>query len=91
MSIEDLLKMDMGAAIDWLIANQSDYTLMPTSERDLIITALQALHRERVDAYGAACTACDLAGKVSPDRHLFGIDEVYAALQKNGASPFYGI
>jgi len=89
MTIEDLLKMDMGAAIDWLTTNQSDYQLMPTGERDLIIAALQALHRQRVDAYGAACSACDLAGNLAPpDRHLFGIDVVCDALRKIGATPF---
>ncbi len=29
MSIEDLLQMDMGEAIEWLIENQHDFELTP--------------------------------------------------------------
>ena len=89
MSIEELLKMDTVATIDWLTTNQSDYQLMLNGDRDLMIAALQALHRQRVDAYGAACSACDLAGNLAPPgRHLFGIDVVCDALRKIGATPF---
>ncbi|OIK39812.1 MULTISPECIES: hypothetical protein [Citrobacter] len=56
-------------------------------ERTLVVVALQALHRERVTAYGTACTVCDLAGKPSPDRDLFGLDEVDNALRRIGAAP----
>ncbi|EGL3999243.1 TPA: hypothetical protein ACRL2B_004468 [Pseudomonas aeruginosa] len=56
-------------------------------ERTLVVVALQALHTERVNAYSAACTACDLAGRPSPDRNLFGLDEVNDALRRIGAAP----
>lgn len=32
-------------------------------ERELIVVALLALHRERVNSFNSACTACSLAGK----------------------------
>ena len=56
-------------------------------ERTLVVVALQALHRERVTAYSAACTACDLAGKRSPEADLFGLEEVNDALRRIGAAP----
>lgn len=56
-------------------------------ERDLVVVALQALHRERVTAYAAACTACDLAGRDRPDDVFFGFDEITGALRLIGAVP----
>lgn len=55
-------------------------------DRELVAVALQALHRERVTAYLAAGTACDLAGVEPPRRVLFGITEVSVALGRIGAA-----
>lgn len=69
---------------------QSLYDFVATSpgaERDLLVTGLQALLRERVSAYNATCDACSLSGTTGPDRSVFGIDEVMAALRKLGAAP----
>lgn len=57
------------------------------AERQLIVVALQALHRERVTAYQAVCTACDLADRPRPSEDLFGLDEVGVALRRIGAAP----
>lgn len=57
------------------------------NDRDLLVTAFQALHRERVTAFHAACTACELSGKPSPDREQFGIQEASNALRRVGAAP----
>ncbi|EEP4004645.1 hypothetical protein HB435_002600 [Salmonella enterica subsp. enterica serovar Stanley] len=56
-------------------------------DRDLVVVALQALHRERVSSFNSACTACSLAGKEWPDQELFGINEVTNALRMVGALP----
>lgn len=56
-------------------------------ERTLIVVALQSLHRERINSYNAACTACSLAGKDWPSQDIFGVDEVTEALRQIGAAP----
>lgn len=57
------------------------------SDRDLLVIALQALHRERVTAFHVACTTCDLAGIPSPDREQFGLAEVTSMLRRVSAAP----
>lgn len=66
---------------------REDFEKWAISHRDLIVVALQSLHRERVTAYNAACTAYYLAGKPSPDEDLFGLNESSAALRSVGAGP----
>lgn len=56
-------------------------------DRTLVIVALQALCRERANAYRTACTACQLADIYPPDEKQFGIDEVMAAIRRVGAHP----
>jgi hypothetical protein len=55
--------------------------------RDLIITALQALWRERTHALRTAENVAELRHDSAPDAHLFGIDEVTQALRAYGAAP----
>ena len=61
------------------------------AERTLVVVALQALHRERLTAYNAVCTVCDVAGRHAPDSkalgQAFGLDAVNDALRSIGASP----
>lgn len=52
----------------------------------LVVVALQALHRERANAYNSACTACELAGKAVPQIDVFGLDEINVALRRIGAT-----
>lgn len=56
-------------------------------DRTLVVVALQALHRERANAYHAACTACQLSGKQPPAEALFCVDECISALRRIGALP----
>lgn len=56
-------------------------------DRDLLVTALQSLHRERIAAFSSACTACELSGRKCPDSADFGIQEVTTALRRVGAHP----
>ena len=56
-------------------------------ERELIVVALLALHRERVNSFNSACTAYSLAGKEWPEQEMFGINEVMNALRMVGALP----
>lgn len=56
-------------------------------DRTLVVVALQALHRERANAYYAACTACQLSGKKPPAKALFGVDESISAIRRIGAHP----
>lgn len=61
------------------------------AERTLVVIALQALYRERLTAYNAVCTVCDVAGKTAPDFKAlgqeYGLDEVTDALRRIGAAP----
>lgn len=57
------------------------------SDRDLVVVALQALWRERVNAYHAAMTACHISGKTPPAEDLFGLNEVNEALRRIGSAP----
>lgn len=59
---------------------------LPVS-RDLIITALQALWRERTHALRTAENVAALLHNSPPDPQLFGIDEVTQALRAYGAAP----
>lgn len=56
-------------------------------DRTLVVVALQALHRERANAYFAACAACQLSGKKPPAEALFGVDESISAIRRIGAHP----
>lgn len=53
----------------------------------LVVVALQALHRERVTAFGSAFTAATLAGHPAPEQSMFGLNEVNDALRRIGAAP----
>ena len=56
-------------------------------DRTLVVVALQALHRERLTAFNAAFTFCQLAGKTPPPDDIFGLHEVQDALRRIGAAP----
>ncbi|EPT9268174.1 hypothetical protein ACVTOL_003546 [Vibrio parahaemolyticus] len=56
-------------------------------DRELVVIALQALHRERVNAYNAAFTFADLNNKPKPKQDDFGITEAVTALRRIGAAP----
>ena len=64
------------------------HAFMAKDDRALIVTALQALHRERVSAWNAVQDVASLRGNKSPPRELFGIDEVAEMLRRVGAAPF---
>ena len=55
--------------------------------RDLIVTALQALHRERVSAWNSADRYAADRGLLAPEKALFGIDDVGESLRLLGAAP----
>lgn len=57
------------------------------SDRELVVIALQALHRERVSAYEVSETACHTSGKNPPGREFFGLSEISVALRRIGAAP----
>lgn len=65
----------------------TDLENLTGADRQLVIVALQALHRERVTAYSSACTAAALAGLPTPEQRLFGLDEASEALRRMGAGP----
>lgn len=46
-------------------------------DRTLVVVALQALHRERANAYYAVCTACQLSGKKPPAETLLALMKVF--------------
>jgi hypothetical protein len=56
-------------------------------DRQLIVAAFQALHRERLAAYKSVCTACELTGNLPPKPALFGIEVVNQVLRTLGAKP----
>ncbi|MCX4030141.1 hypothetical protein H0A36_17360 [Endozoicomonas sp. SM1973] len=58
-----------------------------TEDWDLVVTALQALWRERVSAYNTTTTVAQLNGMESPKEELFGISEAADALRRIGAAP----
>lgn len=58
-----------------------------TEDRDLIVTALQALWRERTQAYNTAITVSQLNKTEAPKESAFGIAEVNKALRRIGAAP----
>ncbi|TXG99945.1 MAG: hypothetical protein E6R08_00495 [Nevskiaceae bacterium] len=59
-------------------------------DRSLIVAALQALHRERVNAWKTALRAADEAGADAPSERMFGIAEPLRALERMGAGPNLG-
>ncbi|WP_336996825.1 hypothetical protein [Leclercia sp. UBA7405] len=56
-------------------------------DRELVVVALQALHRERLTASNSAFTFCQLAGKTPPPDDIFGLYETRDALRRIGAAP----
>lgn len=65
-----------------------DRPSMPVElNRDLIITALQALWRERNHALRTAENVAELRRAAAPDPAMFGVDEVTQALRDCGAAP----
>lgn len=55
-------------------------------ERDLLVTALQALHRERVAAWNAQTSWANQNGHEALQSNAFGIDQVSTALRRIGAA-----
>lgn len=71
--------------------NQSIFNILNDGEeRSLIVAALQALHRERVNAWKTALRVADMAGTDAPSERLFGIAEPVRALERMGAGPYIG-
>lgn len=56
------------------------------SDRSLVITALQALHRERLHAWESACRAAHSAGRQQPDQAQFELRAPADALERLGAT-----
>lgn len=56
-------------------------------DRDLIVTAMQALHRERVSAWNSATSYAHQHGMDAPGMELFGINEAATMLRRIGAAP----
>lgn len=56
-------------------------------DRELVVVALQVLHRERLTASNATFTFCQLAGKTPPPDDIFGLHEARDALRRIGAAP----
>ncbi|MEE9303730.1 MAG: hypothetical protein V3U84_08075 [Thiotrichaceae bacterium] len=62
--------------------------IVSDSDRDLVITGLQSLWRERVAAFHVACNVFGLSQSGSkPNEADFGITEVVNLLRKYGAAP----
>ena len=66
---------------------QHFYDLIPAERRRLAVAGLQALLRERTNAWNVAASVAAEAGSVAPDRAVFRIDEVAAELRAWGAAP----
>lgn len=64
-----------------------DWALLATTGRDLLVRALQALHRERVAAYNAQNSFAYSSGQTALNEAAFGIAEVVAMLRAAGAAP----
>jgi len=64
--------------------------LVGKEDRAILVSGLQALWRERVDAWNCAVVVAWTVQKNSekPDRRQFGIDEVETMLRRVGAAPF---
>ncbi|WP_063664856.1 hypothetical protein [Aliivibrio fischeri] len=56
-------------------------------DREIVVIALQSLHRERVNAYKCAWTFADINKKPYPKKEDFGISESIHALMRIGATP----
>lgn len=61
--------------------------LVGESERTLLVAGLQALHRERVTAWKAACSVAMIRGEKHPPMEMFGLDEASEMLRRVGAAP----
>lgn len=60
---------------------------LPKSERDMVVNALQALWRERVNAFNVAERVAIEHRAAPAERSAFGIDEVAQMLRRFGAAP----
>lgn len=69
------------------IKNKSIQISLEKYERDLLVTGLQALHRERASAWNSQNNHAAMKGETAVPREAFGIDEVTALLDKMGAGP----
>lgn len=67
--------------------SQSVAELLSTSGRDLVISGLQALHRERVSAWHSVSVVSLQRGEEAPSRQMFGVHEVTALLNALGSAP----
>lgn len=67
-----------------------DHLRAASKERSLVVTTLQALHSERVNAWKTALRAADEAGSEAPCERAFGIAEPLCALERMGAGPNLG-
>lgn len=59
--------------------------LVGQEDRDLLVTALQALWRERVAARAAVASVAQVGAPVADE--AFGIEEVATMLRRVGAAP----
>jgi len=77
-----------GYAIEELDLLNLGKTPIPVDlDRDLVVTALQALWRERNQALRSAENVAELRREAAPDPRLFGVSEVTQALKACGAAP----
>lgn len=60
---------------------------LSAEDRDLVVSGLQALWRERVTAYNIACDVAARADLDAPLRSAFGVNEVEGMLRRWGAAP----
>lgn len=51
-------------------------------DRDLAITALRALHKERLEAFAMECTYRSRINQANPNPKEYGLDEVNDALKR---------
>ena len=56
-------------------------------DRELVVIALQALHRERVNSYNSSVLNCEVNSITPHSKEAFGIGEVSGALKRIGAAP----
>lgn len=62
-------------------------SLVGQEDRDLLVTGMQALWRERVAAWNTASNFAAQHDREAPDREAFGIDEASEMLRRLGAAP----
>lgn len=62
--------------------------LVGKKDRDLLVTGLQALHRERLTAFKTVADYASQQGLEAPNIIDFGVGEVAEMLRRVGAGPF---